>query len=91
MPKDLKDLIKAFHKLKTPKQIEKFLLDICTPQELDQLVERLQIVTLLNQGLTQRQVRDKLGVSISTVTRGARQLKYGHGGFKFLLKNKHIR
>lgn len=84
------ELFKAFTKLRTPKEAEKFLIDILTPQELDDLVERWLIVRSLLLKKTQREVRDLLGIAISTVTRGARQIRYGTGGFQLLMKRLGI-
>ena len=39
----------------------------------------------LHDGLPQRQVRDELNISIATVTRGAKVLKYGSGIVQRLL------
>ena len=36
---------------------------------------------LLAAGHSQRTIRDALGVSVTTVSRGSKQLKYGEGGF----------
>lgn len=80
-----KELLRAFTQLKTSKDAERFLEDILTPQELNAVVERWMLIKLLIEGKTQREVRDELGIAIATVTRGARQLKYGTGGFKMAL------
>ena len=58
------------------------LSDLLTPAEKKALSERWAIVKGLAGGRSQREVRDSVGVSISTVSRGARQLQYGHGGFE---------
>jgi len=63
-----------------------FLRDILTPQELEEIASRWQLVRLLNQGFSQREIAKRLGISIATVTRGSRQLKYGHDGFKAVLR-----
>lgn len=63
-----------------------FLQNILTPAELDEIALRLQIVKLLKKGIPQREVAKQLGASIGTVSRGARELKYGKPGFKQVLK-----
>lgn len=63
-----------------------FLKNILTPAELNEIATRLQIVKLLKKGISQRKVAEKLKVSIGTVSRGARELKYGESGFKQVLK-----
>lgn len=69
------------------KQMSKLLQDFLTPQELEDLVLRWEIIKLLHKGLPQREIASELGVAIGTVSRGARELKYGHNGFVQLLKN----
>ena len=64
---------------------ERLLDDLLTPAEVEALGERWAIVKLLSAGHSQRKVRDEVGVSITTVSRGSRQLKYGTGGFAHAL------
>lgn len=64
-----------------------FLTDILTPQELENVALRWQIVKELHKGVTQREVAKKLHVSLCKVTRGSRELKYGHQSFQYLIKN----
>ena len=68
------------------KQMSELLQDFLTPQELEDLVLRWEIIKLLHKGLPQREIAKELGVAIRTVSRGARELKYGHNGFVQLLK-----
>ena len=65
--------------------LSKVLTDLLTEAEVDAIRERWAIVKLLDAGKSQRQVRDRLGVSVTTVNRGNRQLKYGAGGFRIAL------
>ena len=67
-------------------EMGKLLQDFLTPQELEDLILRWEIVKLLHTGMPQREIAAQLGVAIGTVSRGARELKYGHNGFKKLLK-----
>lgn len=60
--------------------------DLFTPQEIDALAERWQLIQLLAKGVPQREIAELLNVSISTVTRGSRALQYGSGGFLHFLK-----
>jgi Trp operon repressor len=77
-----KQVAHVLSQLNDEKQVMKFLEDILTPQEFDAVAERWLLVQLLLSGKTQRDVRDELGIAIATVTRGAKQLKYGSGGFE---------
>ncbi len=59
----------------SPAQMEKALRDLLTPSELADVANRLQIFSLLEQGVPQRQIADQLGVGIATVTRGSNAMK----------------
>ncbi|HET7673491.1 MAG TPA: Trp family transcriptional regulator [Candidatus Saccharimonadales bacterium] len=58
------------------------LSNLLTPQEREELDVRLQIFKRLVDGENQRHIAKALGVSIATVTRGSRELKYGKPGIK---------
>ena len=62
-----------------------FLQDMMTPSEFDKLAVRWQIIKRLNNGDTHREIAGELGIGISTVTRGARELRNKKGGFALML------
>ena len=62
----------------TPEQMEECLHGLLTESELLDVANRLQIFEMLEQGVTQRQIAEKLGVGIATVTRGSNTLKQRH-------------
>ena len=80
-----KELFKLFASIQDEKEAQLLLKDILTPQELDSVAERWQIVKLLNKKIPQRDIASKLNISISKVTRGSRSMQYGSGGFKVFL------
>ena len=90
MKPEVKKLGKVLMSIKDPKLMENFLLDILTPFEILDINSRLSLLKLLEKGVSQREISKKLGVSITTVTRGSRVLKFGHGGAKKLLEQKMI-
>lgn len=59
----------------SPQQMEKALNDLLTASELDEVAKRLQIFEMLAEGVPQRQIADRLGVGIATVSRGSSVLK----------------
>ena len=61
--------------IRSEEQMEKALRDLLTPSEFAEVVKRLQIFKLLEQGVPQRQIAETLGVGIATVTRGSRALR----------------
>ena len=91
-PKALKDLFALFAAIETQRESEMLLHDILTPQELEDIAERWQLIQALASGMTQRDVAKKCGVSISKITRGSHELQHGTGGFKhFLEKMKKVK
>ena len=78
--KFVRELAELLGKITNKDVMESFLKDILTPAELDEISRRWQIVKMLNDGLSQRKIAKKLAVSIGTVSRGSRELKYGSGG-----------
>lgn len=81
-----KELLKILVGIGDSRLMEDFLSDLLTPAEVKALVTRWQIIKLLDQGLTQRQVAKTVGVSISKVERGAREMLDKNGGFYKILK-----
>jgi len=71
----IKDLVNHLLTPANPKSMEKILSGLLTPSELSEISKRLQILKLLESGMPQRQIAEKLGVGIATVTRGSRALK----------------
>ena len=63
-----------------------FFRDLCTPAELQALVDRWHVVELLEQGLPYRRIHDRTGVSVTTIGRVARFLADGFGGYQRALE-----
>ncbi len=83
--KQKKDLIKVFLSIKQERLMEEFLEDLLTPAELEEIILRWQVVKMLYKCVPQRQIAKELGVSISTITRGSRELRDKNGGFRKIL------
>lgn len=77
-----KALCRAIMSLRSPEECRNFLRDLCTPAELQALVDRWQVVELLEDGLTYRRINELSGVSVTTIGRVARFLADGHGGYR---------
>jgi len=84
-PKHLRAVFELFARLQDVREAELLLRDILTPQELESVAERWQLIQELAKGTPQRSIAEKLGLSISKITRGSRMLKYGSGGFRLFL------
>jgi TrpR-related protein YerC/YecD len=68
--------------LRDREEAGRFFRDLCTPAELQALVDRWRVVELLRQGLTYRQINEQTGISVTTIGRVARFLADGHGGYQ---------
>ena len=69
---------------RTPAEMEKLLVDLCTPQEIRTLAERWHVARLLDgTGLSYRDIHEATGVSTTTVVRVARFLRQEpHQGYR---------
>jgi len=75
-------LFAAVVTLKSVDECRNFFKDLCTPAELQALVDRWQVVECLEQGLPYRKIHDLTGVSVTTIGRVARFLADGFGGYR---------
>lgn len=57
------------------------LTDLCTPAEIEAMVDRWQVVAPLLDGVPYREIHERTGVSVTTVGRVARCLTHGAGGY----------
>ena len=71
----MKDLVQFLTEAADDVVLEKRLKALLTPNEINEMQHRLQIFSLLEQGVPQRDIAKQLGVGIATVTRGSRALK----------------
>lgn len=74
-------LCRALLSLDTPQEMLAFLRDLCTPAELEALVDRWRVVPYLLQGYAYREIHDRTSVSVTTIGRVARFLQQGNGGY----------
>lgn len=79
-------LFQAVLSLRSASECEQFLTDLCTPAELEALVDRWAVVGFLNDGLPYRKIHELTGVSVTTIGRVARFLTTGSGGYNRVLK-----
>lgn len=87
--KNLKHLAEAFLSLETPPEMLNFLRDLCTIEELQEMSQRWQAVTLINKGIAYREIAKTTGLSTTTVTRIAHWLNHGEGGYKSALMKRN--
>lgn len=74
-------LCQALLSLRDESEMEAFLRDLCTPAELEVLVDRWRVVPYLLEGVAYREIHERTAVSITTIGRVARFLNQGNGGY----------
>ena len=86
--KSVEDLFKALTLLKGQDEVARFLMDLCTPQEIKSFAERWEIARLLDAGqLSYREISEATKASTTTVARVARFLKQeDYNGYKIMLE-----
>jgi len=78
----LDGLVAALAALDDGESLRRFLLDLCTPAELEALADRWAVVPELAAGRAYREIHDRTGVSVTTIGRVARCLALGAGGYR---------
>jgi TrpR-related protein YerC/YecD len=78
----LRQLGEALCSLADAGEMRSFLEDLCTPAELEALVDRWRVVPLLLSGMPYREIHDRTAVSVTTIGRVARCLERGAGGYR---------
>ena len=81
-------LYKAFLTLEKPAEVRQFLLDLCTPSELEAIVDRWWTASLLREGRSYRDISEITGVSVTTIGRVARYMNMGEGGYRLALRRE---
>lgn len=62
-------------------EMRAFLHDLCTPAEIEVMVDRWRVVPYLLEGRSYREIHERTSVSITTIGRVARYLNQGSGGY----------
>ena len=79
-------LSEALLSLESAQEVRKFLQDLCTPAELEAMVDRWRVAQLLDQGYSYRDIREMTEVSVTTIGRVARFMEMGAGGYRTALQ-----
>lgn len=75
-PEWLKLLTDTLREIKDKKDFVGVIEDILSPGEITEISDRILILKMLKDGVSQREIAESLGVSITTVSRGSRLLQY---------------
>ena len=84
-------LVRIFCSIDDPRTMRRFMKEIFTPSEIEDISKRWKVMELLRKGLSQRAIAAKLGVSLCKITRGSKVLKSGGSVSKRLLEERVAR
>ena len=76
------NLCRALLSMKGTAEMRSFLRDLCTPAELEALIDRWRVVPYLLKGVAYREIHERTAVSVTTIGRVARFLSQGNGGYQ---------
>lgn len=78
-------LFKAVLTLKTEEECAAFFEDLCTPQELRAIAQRLHVAKLLTENRVYNEIVKQTGASTATISRVNKTLNYqAAGGYKIV-------
>ena len=76
------DIYDIFCSVSKRNEMIKLMNELLTKSELSDLTLRWNLLCMLSEGLSQREIAAKLGVSLCKITRGAKILKDEKGAVK---------
>jgi TrpR family trp operon transcriptional repressor len=79
------ELARILVKARDEAELKTLIGGLLAPQELEEVVLRWELLQELLSGRTQREISERLGVSLGKIARGSRLVKYGPPEFPELL------
>ena len=83
--KNIQELAQILSLEKEKELIEDFLYCLLTPAEIADVERRWDLVKALRQKTPQREIAQKLGISLCKITRGSREMKKDNSAFMRIL------
>lgn len=84
----MKELAKLLAGIDDEQLMLEFLSELFTPAEIHRIEQRWELVKLLEEGLSQREIARRLGISLCNITRGSKELKKPGSAFRTILDQK---
>lgn len=72
--------------LKNSKEVQGFLTDLLTPEEIERFALRWQRMRLSVEGLGRKEIQERVGSSLTTISRARRVVTHGTGMIKTLVE-----
>ena len=68
-----------------PELIGRFMECLLTEYEIEEVSSRWELVKLMDDGMSQRKIAQRLGLSLCKITRGSKELKKDNSAFKIFI------
>lgn len=82
---ETKTLFESILALESIQECELFFEDLCTMSELNAMTQRISVAKMLKENMVYSDIAAKTGASSATISRVARCLNYGGGGYNTVL------
>ena len=82
---DVEQLVRSVLLLENEEDVRAFLTDLCTPREICDFAQRLQVARYLDEGEPYGEVQARTGASSTTVSRVSKALNGEYGGYRKIL------
>lgn len=79
------ELYKVLNSLENEEEFKTFFEDICTPQEIANMNQRIECARMLKRGETYTAIIEKTHISSATLSRISKCMQHSNGGFSKLL------
>ncbi len=84
-------LVRIFCSIDDPRTMKRFMKEVFTPSEIEDISKRWKVLEMLESGYSQRAIAFRLGVSLCKITRGSKVLKTGGSVSKRILVKRTAR
>ncbi len=81
-----RNLFAAVATLRSAEECRAFFRDLCTPAEIQAMADRWAVVDWLMREVPYREINRLTGVSVTTISRVARCLTDGNGGYSLVVR-----
>ena len=88
MESPLRDVARTLASIDDENLMLELLEELLTPMELHRIEQRWQLVQLLEEGVSQREIARRLGISLCNITRGSRELKKPDSAVRQIMKGE---
>jgi TrpR-related protein YerC/YecD len=85
--KEKRELVEAILSLQNKDEVELFLRDLMTKQEIDEFSKRLLAAQMLSRDVQYNAIIEQTGLSSTTIARISKWLKGPLGGYRLVIKN----